>query len=85
MDTVTMYSWRNHVGDQIKDSDTVNSPDHYTKGIEVYDFIQSWEMSFPRGNVVKYVTRAPYKGNTLEDLKKARWYLDKLIKAAEEK
>ena len=64
--------------------DDVNHPDHYTAGgIEVFDFINSWELSFPEGNVVKYVVRAPYKGSKLKDLKKARWYLDKLIKAAE--
>lgn len=62
----------------------VNHPKHYTKGgIEVHDFISAWGMDFDTGNVVKYVTRAPYKINKLEDLKKARWYLNKLIEEAE--
>jgi hypothetical protein len=63
----------------------VNKPSHYTLGkIEVFDFIKAWELSFAEGNVVKYVVRAPHKKNQLEDLKKARWYLDQLIKEAEQ-
>ena len=58
-------------------------PNHYRMGQEVYPFIQSWRMSFAEGNVIKYVTRAPHKGKRLEDLKKARWYLDRLIEEAE--
>ena len=65
--------------------DPVNKPSHYTLGkIEVFDFIKAWELSFAEGNVVKYVVRAPHKKNQLEDLKKARWYLDQLIKEAEQ-
>lgn len=67
------------------EDERVNHPEHYTKGgIEVHDFISAWRMDFDAGNVVKYVTRAPYKNNKLEDLKKARWYLNKLIEEAEE-
>lgn len=66
--------------------DPVNRPEHYTLGsIEVFDFIKAWELSFAEGNVVKYVVRAPHKGRELQDLKKARWYLDQLIKDAEER
>lgn len=64
--------------------DDVNHPDHYTLGgIEVFDFIKAWDLSFAEGNVVKYTVRSPFKGNRLKDLKKARWYLDKLIEEAE--
>lgn len=63
--------------------DDVNHPDHYTKGIEVTDFIASWEMDWFRGNVIKYVVRCPYKDDTLKDLKKAQWYLNDLIKRIE--
>lgn len=64
-------------------NDNINRPKHYTEGgIECYDFIESWDMSFPQGNVIKYVTRYKLKGG-VEDLKKARWYLDKLIAEAE--
>tara|TARA_R100001594_G_C3911562_1_gene233400 strand:+ start:179 stop:406 length:228 start_codon:yes stop_codon:yes gene_type:complete len=59
--------------------DKINHPKHYNVGIEVTDFILSWQMDFIRGNIIKYVTRCPYKGNTVEDLKKAKWYINKLI------
>jgi transposase len=61
-------------------TDNVNSPPHYTKGgIEVYDFIKAKGLSYELGNVVKYVSRAGHKGNKLEDLKKAQWYLSAAI------
>lgn len=67
------------------DEDEINHPNHYTAGgIEVFDFIQSWGLDFAEGNVVKYVVRGPFKGNRLKDLKKARWYLNKLIERAEQ-
>jgi len=37
-------------------------------------------MDYVRGNIIKYVTRFPYKGTPLPDLKKAKWYLEYLIK-----
>ncbi len=67
-----------------KVSDKINHPDHYTAGkIEVYDFIEAWNLDFSIGNVVKYVARAPYKGTKLDDLKKAKWYLEKAIEREE--
>ena len=63
--------------------DAIN-PSHYKQGIEVYDFIESHNMSFAQGNVVKYVSRYQLKDG-LEDLKKAQWYLNKLIIEAEGK
>jgi len=61
-------------------ADMVNSPAHYTAGgIETYDFIKAKNLSYELGNVVKYITRADYKGNKLQDLQKARWYLDAAI------
>lgn len=58
----------------------VNHPSHYNKGkIEVIDFIEDQGLSFHLGNVVKYVARAGSKGDKLEDLKKAQWYLDRYI------
>lgn len=65
-------------------NDNVNHPTHYNQGkIEVIDFIEAWDMNFNVGNVVKYVSRAKYKNNELEDLKKARFYLDREIKRCE--
>lgn len=62
----------------------VNHPKHYTAGgIETIDFIEAKGLNFNLGNVVKYVTRAGRKDNRLEDLKKARWYLDREIRNTE--
>ena len=63
--------------------DIINHPEHYTKGIETIDYIRSWNMDYVRGNIIKYVTRFPYKGTALQDLKKAKWYLEYLIKEVE--
>ena len=57
--------------------DKIN-PSYYRKKIEVTDFILEYDMGFAEGNIVKYVTRYKDK-NGVEDLKKARWYLNKLI------
>lgn len=66
-----------------KQHDPVNHPSHYTHGtIEVIDAIEDWKLGFHAGNVVKYVARHQHKGNPVEDLKKARWYLDRLIEQA---
>ena len=57
------------------------SPSYYQKGsIEVTDYITSNEMSFIEGNIIKYVTRYKDKSG-IQDLRKARWYLDKLIES----
>ena len=61
-------------------SDDVNHPEHYTHGIEVTEFIASWQMDWFRGNIIKYIVRSPYKGNTVKDLEKAKWYIEDLIK-----
>lgn len=59
-------------------NDNINHPPHYNKGIETTDYIFSWDMNFCEGNVIKYVTRYKYKGG-VEDLQKAKWYLERLI------
>lgn len=60
--------------------DMVNHPPHYTTGkIEVIDFIEDKQLGFHLGNSVKYIARSAFKGTELEDLKKARWYLDRQI------
>lgn len=58
-------------------SEAVKNPPHYTQhpsGIEAIQ-ITRYE-SFLRGNVLKYILRAPYKGNELQDLLKAKQYLE---------
>ncbi len=60
--------------------DMVNHPQHYSAhGIEPIDYIESHNLNFNLGNVIKYVSRSPYKGTELEDLKKAKWYLEREI------
>ena len=64
--------------------ETVNHPNHYNIGeIEAIDFIESWDLNFSLGNAIKYIARAPYKNDELEDLKKARWYIDREIQRLE--
>lgn len=61
-------------------TDNVNHPPHYkTGGIETIDFIEAKSLNYNLGNVVKYITRADHKGNKLEDLKKAQWYLNREV------
>jgi hypothetical protein len=56
--------------------DNINHPAHYTDGkIEVIDYIEDKKLNFNLGNAVKYISRAGKKGNKIEDLKKAIWYL----------
>lgn len=57
----------------------INHPKHYNQGIETIEYIESHRFNFNLGNVIKYVTRADYKGNKLEDLEKAMWYLQREI------
>jgi len=63
--------------------DMVNHPPHYTGGgIETIDFIEAKGLNYHLGNVVKYITRADHKGDRLENLRKARWYLDREVERA---
>lgn len=66
--------------------DPVNHPKHYTDGgIETIDFIEAKRLGYHLGNVVKYICRAGKKGTNmgLQDLQKARWYLDRAIEKNE--
>ena len=71
------------VNQAIAQHDAVNNPAHYTAGgIETIDFIEAKQLGYNLGNVVKYITRADHKGNKLEDLRKAQWYLTRAIDSA---
>jgi len=59
-------------------TDKIN-PKYYRKNIEVADFIEEYDLNYFEGNVIKYVVRHKSK-NGLEDLQKAKWYLERLIK-----
>lgn len=62
----------------------VNHPPHYNQGKhEVIDVILDWGLGFVEGNIIKYIARSEHKENRLEDLKKARWYLNYLIESLE--
>jgi hypothetical protein len=64
--------------------DPVSHPSHYTQGrIEVLDFILDQRLPYLAGNIVKYLCRYRWKGKPVEDLKKARFYLDRLIEETE--
>lgn len=70
--------------------DMVNHPPHYTKGtFETIDVIEDVAQFYPGeqawsvGNIFRYVSRAPHKGEKLKDLKKAQFYMNRLVKAAE--
>ncbi|NBS69733.1 DUF3310 domain-containing protein [bacterium] len=61
-------------------SDNVNHPRHYTEHPSGVECIQITEhMGFNLGNAVKYIWRADLKGNQIEDLKKAVWYINREI------
>ena len=61
-------------------SGLIEHPPHYTSGkIEVWDYIADQHLDYFRGNVVKYVSRAGRKDDYIQDLLKARAYLDKAI------
>lgn len=55
----------------------INHPEHY-KGnkFEAIDIIDDYQLGFNLGNAVKYILRAGKKGDTAEDLKKAKWYIE---------
>jgi hypothetical protein len=65
-------------------SNPVNHPQHYGSADNPYEaikVIEAWGLGFCLGNAVKYIARAGHKdpSKTIEDLEKARWYLDREI------
>ena len=67
---------------EIERREAVDHPDYYKRGgIEAIDAIEAWKLGFHLGNVVKYIARAGRKtADSLQDLRKAAWYLDREIK-----
>lgn len=66
--------------------EAVNHPDHYGGADNTYEaikVIEAWELGYNLGNVVKYISRSEKKGNTLEDLQKALWYLEREVQKRE--
>ncbi len=61
-------------------TDIVNHPSHHmVGGIETIDVIEAKGLGYLAGNVVKYLLRYQFKMKPLEDLKKAQWYLNRLV------
>ena len=74
---------------RMKKKDMVNNPEHYNKaGIETIDALEAMLVDgfdyYLQGNIVKYLWRFRYK-NGVEDLRKAQWYLNKLIEVYDDK
>lgn len=70
--------------------DIINHPLHHTRGsVEAIDHIDdvvqfyNGTEAYYVGNILKYLIRAPHKGNKLQDLKKAQWYMNRLVAEAE--
>ena len=75
--------------EQVKPTDLadveIEHPEHYTVGgIETWDFIEAKNLPYHLASVVKYVSRSPYKGNYLKDLKKASQHLAREVKRVEQ-
>ena len=71
----------------VSKNDPVNNPSHYTDGkIEVIEYIEDKKLGFCLGNAVKYISRAGKKdpAKEVEDLQKAKWYIDRRIKEKQE-
>lgn len=67
-------------------TDIIKRPPHYTySAVEPINVIEAWQLGFHLGNVIKYISRAGRKQNAheLDDMRKARWYLDRYIEHLE--
>lgn len=59
-------------------SDPVNNPQHYKSHLSGIEVIQITEhLNFCLGNAIKYILRADHKDNPMQDLQKARWYMER--------
>ena len=62
----------------------IDHPKHYNMGkYEAIDVIEDWNLGFNLGNTVKYISRAGYKDDIVQDLKKALWYIEREIQRIE--
>lgn len=65
----------------------VEHPHHYGGAEDPYEaikVIEAWDLGFHLGNCLKYICRRKHKGEYIENLKKARWYLDRYIRRLED-
>lgn len=81
-DALLEFTFKNNPGaaasDCMKEFDGVHKPSHYAKGrrFEPKDVIADWELGFNLGNAVKYISRCGRKGDPVEDLQKAKEFID---------
>lgn len=67
-------------------AEAVNHPPHYTAGgIECIDVLEQLDLPFHLANAIKYLWRHNRKGAPLQDLRKARWYIDRYIALIEKR
>lgn len=63
-----------------QNNEKINHPSHYQgQKFEVIDIIEDFDLGFKLGNAIKYILRAGRKGDVLEDLRKAMWYIEREI------
>lgn len=69
----------------MNEKEAINHPAHYggDTTYEAIKVIEAWHLGFHLGNALKYICRAHTHGTLLDDLKKARWYLDRYIAQVE--
>jgi hypothetical protein len=85
---VNMANAKQNEKDLTRFGDQINHPSHYTANrIEAIDVIDDWDLSFELGSVLKYIARHGKKDptKTVEDLKKAAWYLNREIQKLEKR
>ena len=81
-DALSELTFENNPGaagsDCMNEFDTVHKPSHYAKGrrFEPKDVIADWELGFNLGNALKYISRCGRKGDPVEDLQKAKEFID---------
>ncbi len=64
--------------------DMVAQPPHYTHGrYQTIEIIEDWNLNFHCGNALKYISRHKHKGNPVEDIEKAIWYLQRYLTTLE--
>lgn len=84
------YTGLNSTSEVIPESvqnEAVNHPSHYggeDNPYEAIKVIEAWNLGFNLGNTVKYISRAGKKDDIVQDLEKARWYLDREIQRLKE-
>lgn len=83
---MSCYTPLNQTANLSKHADIISRPSHYTDGrkYEPKDVIRDWNLNFNLGSAVKYISRAGRKDDIIQDLKKAKQFIDFEIEALTE-